>query len=294
MKNNETVKQFNDFKWIDLLNPDKKQLNEISLSSNIEVHFIKDILKYDHLPKIEKVNDYTFIILRAYSADENKNVTTIGQLSNKIAFLYNETELLTVHHVDFSFLHSKKYQVQDSESLVLEFIMQMLTTYETPVQIQSDKMDKIEYKMFLKGGNSVSVENLYFHKSKARISKKVLLLTQNVLNQFPVKKENKSKLQDIKDTLLQLILMYDEILEDANSLFNTYLALKAQKTNDVMKLLTVFSAFFLPLTFIAGVYGMNFYNMPELRWNYGYFFIIGIMSVIVIIVYVWFKRKKII
>ncbi len=80
MKNNETVKQFNDFKWIDLLNPDKKQLNEISLSSNIEVHFIKDILKYDHLPKIEKVNDYTFIILRAYSADENKNVTTIGQL----------------------------------------------------------------------------------------------------------------------------------------------------------------------------------------------------------------------
>ena len=87
---------------------------------------------------------------------------------------------------------------------------------------------------------------------------------------------------------------YEEVLENANSLLNTYHSVSSQKSNDVMKLLTIFSAFFLPLTFVAGIYGMNFENMPELRWQFGYFMILGIMTIIAIIIYFWFKRKKII
>jgi magnesium transporter len=61
-----------------------------------------------------------------------------------------------------------------------------------------------------------------------------------------------------------------------------------------MKLLTIFSAFFLPLTFIAGIYGMNFRYMPELEWHNGYFMTLGLMAIISIVIYMWFKRKKII
>jgi len=61
-----------------------------------------------------------------------------------------------------------------------------------------------------------------------------------------------------------------------------------------MKLLTIFSAFFLPLTFVVGIYGMNFENMPELKWQKGYFLTLGIMAVIVSVIYFWFKRKRII
>ena len=60
-----------------------------------------------------------------------------------------------------------------------------------------------------------------------------------------------------------------------------------------MKLLTIFSAFFLPLTFIVGIYGMNFDVMPELRWENGYFIIIGVMCVISLFIFIWFKWKKI-
>ena len=67
----------------------------------------------------------------------------------------------------------------------------------------------------------------------------------------------------------------------------------AQKSNDVMKLLTIFSAFFLPLTFIVGVYGMNFHNMPELKLEYGYFIALFVMFAIAILIYIWFKRKRI-
>ena len=112
---------------------------------------------------------------------------------------------------------------------------------------------------------------MYFLKAQTRIIKKLLQIFQNVIQQIEVRDQSKTALQDIKDKLLSLILSYDEVLENANSLLNTYLSVNAKKSNDVMKLLTIFSAFFLPLTFVAGIYGMNFENMPELNWQYGYF-----------------------
>jgi magnesium transporter len=74
---------------------------------------------------------------------------------------------------------------------------------------------------------------------------------------------------------------------------NTYLSISDQKNNEVVRLLTIFSAFFLPLTFIAGVYGMNFDFMPELKWKVGYYFSISLMITVVIVIYFWFRKKKI-
>jgi magnesium transporter len=82
-------------------------------------------------------------------------------------------------------------------------------------------------------------------------------------------------------------------VENSNQLMTTYLSISDQKNNEVVRLLTIFSAFFLPLTFIAGVYGMNFDFMPELKWRYGYLFSILFMFLIVLIIYIWFRRKRI-
>jgi magnesium transporter len=99
--------------------------------------------------------------------------------------------------------------------------------------------------------------------------------------------------KDIKDELLNLLTYNDESVENANQLMTTYLSISDQKNNEVVRLLTIFSAFFLPLTFIAGVYGMNFDFMPELNWKWGYFFSIGFMLLVVIVIYLWFRRKRI-
>jgi magnesium transporter len=66
----------------------------------------------------------------------------------------------------------------------------------------------------------------------------------------------------------------------------------SNRTNDVMKVLTMISTIFMPLTFIAGVYGMNFEHMPELQWRYGYFIILGLMTISIILMLMWFRRKK--
>jgi magnesium transporter len=80
-----------------------------------------------------------------------------------------------------------------------------------------------------------------------------------------------------------------EILSDA---LDIYLSSVSNRLNAVMKVLTIISTIFIPLTFIAGVYGMNFDNMPELRWEWGYFAILGIMAAIGLFMLSYFKRKK--
>ena len=86
--------------------------------------------------------------------------------------------------------------------------------------------------------------------------------------------------------------LYGQVLEDVNNLLNLSMSFAAQRTNDVMKVLTIFSVFFLPITFIAGVYGMNFQFMPELAQKWGYPASLALMAVVTFIIYQWFKRKK--
>jgi magnesium transporter len=80
--------------------------------------------------------------------------------------------------------------------------------------------------------------------------------------------------------------------DDLQNLFTLTLSISDQRANEVMKILTVFAAFFLPLSFIAGVYGMNFDYMPELRYKWSYFIVLGLMLSVVIVIFIWFKRKK--
>jgi magnesium transporter len=114
-----------------------------------------------------------------------------------------------------------------------------------------------------------------------------------VIKEIKFPEKYRSAIENIQDNLVKLILEYDEALEDAHNLMHTFMSVSAQKNNDVVKLLTVFSAFFLPLTFIVGLYGMNFKYMPELEWRYGYFMIIFSMITMSIFIYIWFKIKKI-
>ncbi len=287
------VFEFENFKWIDIENPTPSSLNAPELPFSIDKNFLEDSLEAGHLPKIEKTKDYVFMILRAYTATDNETAIEVGEISNKIAFFIHNNTLVTIHRAPFGFIETTPKTLESLDAVVLHLVNELLMTFEKPIKLQSDKMDQLEQNIFLKGGDNLSVEKLYFEKSKARLAKKILLIMQNVIGQFKVEDKLASTLQDLKDTTLDLILRTEEVVEDANALLNSYMTFTAQKSNDVMKLLTIFSAFFLPLTFIAGVYGMNFDNMPELHWQYGYFLILLVMLITALVIYVWFKRKKI-
>ena len=82
-----------------------------------------------------------------------------------------------------------------------------------------------------------------------------------------------------------------QVVDNVSNLLNIYISLSSQRTNEVVRVLTLFSVFFMPLTFVAGIYGMNFDVMPELRWQYGYLYAMLFMVMMSLTIYLWFRRK---
>lgn len=290
---NQTIRNFKHFTWTDFYDPDRESLYEIAEKYNLNIFLIHDSIEAGHLPKYEQLEDYKFLILRAFTSRIEEKATTVADLSNKVAFFYNDKSIITIHQQEFPFLKNPNEDFTKTDDVLLYIIDYMLNSYKPPLEVMDKKIGDFEKIIFLYDYTKISLEDLYYLKAQTRITKKLLQLFQGVVNQIEINAHNRYALQNIKDSLLSLILSYEEILDNKNNLLNTYHSVSSQKNNNVMKLLTIFSAFFLPLTFIAGVYGMNFDNMPELRWHLGYFITLGVMLLLTIFIFIWFKRRKI-
>jgi magnesium transporter len=286
-------KIFDSFTWIDIEDANKKELEVIASKYNLSYFLMKDSLDIGHLPKYEQLHKHDFFIFRAYTSTINLNIDEIGEMSNKIAFFIFEDKLITIHRAHFSFLniHEEKH-IKISE-LFLRIVGFMIDSFKKPTIELSNKITQIEKTIFLKDYRVVLIEELYFIKSQSRILKKIISITQSIVQQSQDKYKVSYIHQDIQDQLLHLLTMNEESLENSTQLMNTYLSLSDQKNNEVVRLLTIFSVFFLPLNFIAGIYGMNFSFMPELTWKLGYVFALSLMAIVVIVIYLWFRRKRI-
>jgi magnesium transporter len=292
MKINE--KSFESFQWIDIENPIMEDLEKISKEHGLNYYLIKDSLEKGHLPKYEKTYKVDFYIFRAYTSDIKLHIDEVGEMSNKIAFFLFEKKLITIHRAHFNFLRIHEEKHIKLNELFLRIVKLMLDTFQKPTLELSKQINEIERTIFLKDHRKILLEELYFIKSQSRILKKVLHITQTVMDQSAQNFVTSSQYQDIKDELLNLITYNDESVENSTQLMATYLSISDQKNNEVVRLLTIFSAFFLPLTFIVGLYGMNFKFMPEITWKFGYLFSIILMIIVVVIIYFWFRRKRII
>ena len=286
-------KAFDSFTWIDIEDANKKELEVIASKYNLSYFLMKDSLDIGHLPKYEQLHKHDFFIFRAYTSTINLNIDEIGEMSNKIAFFIFEDKLITIHRAHFSFLniHEEKH-IKISE-LFLRIVGFMIDSFKKPTIELSNKITQIEKTIFLKDYRVVLIEELYFIKSQSRILKKIISITQSIVQESQDKYKVSYIHKDIQDQLLHLLTMNEESLENSTQLMNTYLSLSDQKNNEVVRLLTIFSVFFLPLNFIAGIYGMNFSFMPELTWKLGYVFALSLMAIVVIVIYLWFRRKRI-
>jgi magnesium transporter len=286
-------KIFDSFTWIDIEDANKKELEVIASKYNLSYFLMKDSLDIGHLPKYEQLHKHDFFIFRAYTSNINLNIDEIGEMSNKIAFFIFEDKLITIHRAHFSFLNIHEEKHIKINELFLRIVGFMIESFKKPTIELSNKITQIEKTIFLKDYRVILIEELYFIKSQARILKKIISITESIIHQSQDKYKVSYIHQDIQDQLLNLLTMNEESLENSTQLMNTYLSLSDQKNNEVVRLLTIFSVFFLPLNFIAGVYGMNFSFMPELTWKIGYAFALCLMAIVVIVIYLWFRRKRI-
>lgn len=286
------------YQWLDVIMPTEADLKKLSKDFNLHRYTLRDCLEPDHLPKYEDLGDTRFIITRVLLDQHADELKTIQETSTKVAIFYNEHFILTVHRLPHPFLAEIKTKYiengkcRTTNELVTKIIWNVLHTYDQPAINLSDDVDEYETKIFLKTLTPSMLEELYIIKRKASICNKLLMLTGEVINTIRTDENDLVALQDVKDLHRKLITMYTQAHEDVTNLLNIYLSLSSQKTNEVVKLLTIFSVFFMPLTFIVGVYGMNFSFMPELDKRWGYPAVLIFMGIIIIIIFWWFKRKK--
>lgn len=285
-------------KWIDVKDPTRDEIDAISKEYQFPHHLLSDSLDPDHLPKYDEVHDLHFLIVRFYVHALDRPITTIQELTSKVGIFYNDEFIITIHRNEAHFLKDIKTKYLDTGKItsptdfVLKILWYVLETFDEPAQRLSEQMDFYERRIILKEIEQGHLEALYLMKRKASLCQKILTLTNEPINHIRTKDKYEMSLDDVKDHQLKVSTLYSHILDNATNLMNLYISFSAQKTSDVMKILTIFSVFFMPLTFIVGIYGMNFDFMPELRERWGYPIVILVMLTVVAIIYSWFKRKK--
>jgi magnesium transporter len=287
------------FNWIDVSNPTSAELQELSADFGLNQYTLADCLEPDHLPKAEDLGAVKFLITRKI-LDEviGQKLHTVQQLSTKVAIFFNDDFIITVHRLPQAFItelqasFEQKLVYKNPAQLAAKILLQVLQSYNKPALQLAAELDKYETAVFLRRSQANILSELYYLKRKINIIIKLLILTEDITHALNAYKAHNLALQDAKDLHTKLLTLFNQLHDDVGNLQQIYLSISAQKTNEVMKVLTVFSVFFMPLTFIVGVYGMNFKFMPELESAWGYPIVLASMVAITVLIYWWFKRKK--
>ena len=250
------------------------------------------------------------VVLRAYDRECHEAADTVQELTRKIAIFYSDRFVLTVHRKDQSFIEAmiqkwskraKSDMAVTPEHILCEILVEVVKTYQTPVFDCVANLEQFEMEIFGAGTHKkFRIHNGYYLKRKASVFKRMLRATLDPLNHIMAVAEAdlQPHFQNAKDIIDGIVFYADEISESLSSLLNLHISLESQRTNEasrrtneVMRVLTIFSCFFLPINFIASIYGMNFEHIPETKWPYGYYFALSLMMTVVIAIFVWFRRK---
>ncbi|MGK6350841.1 magnesium transporter CorA family protein [Parapedobacter sp. DT-150] len=290
-------KKNNGFDWVDLSAPSDEEIKQVAGEYALHEASIKDCMQPDHLPKYELFDNYTFVIFRVMADNPEQEADTIQELTNKIAIFFNGDYLITVHRVEYDLINVVKTKRIDTGRcgstlhLLYALVREMVMTFEQPGLALSRSLDDYEEQVFLKQRKSAILRDLYFVKRQIDVIRRLMLLSYEIVDNIDSPGRRDAYTRDLRDLYIRIQTLFDNLSENTAQLLSVYFSIASQRTNEIMRVLTVFSVFFMPLTFIAGIYGMNFDFMPELNWHYGYPAVMVVMVGIAVAIYFWFKRK---
>ncbi|CAA7386252.1 magnesium transporter CorA family protein [Chryseobacterium fistulae] len=294
-----TIYRDSQCEWIDVESPTQEDLQFLHERYEINNLLLEDTLDPNHLPKYEEDGNVKFFLLRESTELERKNLNTISDISTKIGiFLINHT-IITVHRMKTNSIAETKKKLStlkedaSPEKIALMIALLIMKSFDDESVSLLETMDNIENEIFLKNTNHTNqIRRLYKLKRKSGLNSRVLTISTDAIDKFKLLALPDSEFVDLKDKHKDVVADFDHLNIQITNLISMFLALSDQKANQVMKVLAIYSVYFLPITFIAGVYGMNFDVMPELHHKHGYYFILGLMALIVIITFIYARRKQ--
>ncbi|ETI70227.1 magnesium/cobalt transporter CorA [Neobacillus vireti] len=304
-KNNELIKDLEitelvsgDFKWywIDFQQPDKEEIDFLRSPLSFHPLAIEDCIHHLQRPKLDYYDDYDFFVAQALN---QKTITR-----EEVNLFLSRNYIVTFHHepsgeiddVWNRFSQSTNIEQWDPSHVLYHVFDKMVDNYFPLVNQIDDTLNEIDENS--KGRSMEALLKDLFETRHDLLSLRHTIspmrdLLYRILNSQRLTSviEKRAYFSDIYDHLLKLTEMIEASRELTTDIRDSYISINSNETNHVMKVLTVITTIFMPLTFIVGVYGMNFTNMPELNWKYGYFGALGLMVLIAAGMTLWFIKK---
>jgi len=288
--------------WVDMEAP--TEADERVLLDVFKFHplTVEDCRENRHYPKIEEFEGYLYFIIHGVTADispERFNTIELdGFLGRNYVITYHHEMFRSINNVK-QLLRTTPVACQRGTAFLLHQILDQVVDYYSPVLDDfDDRIDKLEDDIFtLKRPNNMILSEIMDLKRSVlrlrRISGKQMdILHRMSRGEFALITEDMRPFyRDVYDHLVRVVDLAESYRDLISGSLEAYLSVVSNRLNEIMKVLTIFSAIMLPLTFIAGVYGMNFENMPELHSRYGYYAVWVIMLVVAVAMLLFFRAR---
>ncbi|MFN6117029.1 MAG: magnesium/cobalt transporter CorA [Flavobacteriales bacterium] len=289
--------------WLDIDGINSERLLH-ALGERFGLHhlMLEDILNTDHRPKVEEYQDALFVVAKMISIDKE----TEGIENEQICFILRKGIVISVQERPGDVLEPIRERIRHdlgrvrragADYLLYALLDVIVDQYFVVVESMGKRIEQLERKVLVNPGNEDLVTIQELRSNLIQVNRVVTPTRElagrlNTLQSQLIEKPTRRYINDLQDHTVYIAETIATFREMLASLENTYHAGQNARMTQVMKLLTIISTIFIPLTFIVGVYGMNFDHMPELRWEYGYFMVMGVMTALALMMLVWFRRKR--
>lgn len=298
-----TAPKSKEVSWIDV-----DGIHDIDLIGKIgeifDIHpmILEDVVNTNQRPRVEELDHYLYVVLKMIYRDQETDQIWVEQVS----FILGIRHLLTFQEQREDVFQSVRERLKNDTSrlrkqhadyLLFSLMDNIIDNYFVVLEGLEDRIDDLELEVENEP-TSQTLREIQDVKKEIIFLRKAFLPLRDVLNQLirtecpAVNKKTRVFFKDLYDKSFQVIETVDGYRDMVNNLQELHLALNGHRMNEIMKVLTIIATLFIPLTFIAGIYGMNFQYMPELAWKWGYFGVWGLMLCVSFALLYYFKSKN--
>lgn len=277
-------------------------IEQLAKTYRIHPLTIEDILNVEQRPKVEEFENYLFITLKVLTWNPKKSTFTTEQIS----FVLGKDFLLSFQERENPYFTpicerlknntNQRMRQQGADYLVYRLMDAIVDYYFVVLEGLGDQIEDIENSI-ITDPKPQNTRTIYRLKRQLMIVRKAIWPMREAVSHLTQMEDTFTSftriyLRDLYDHVVQAIDTVETCRDILASMLDVYLSSLTNRMNEIMKTLTIIATIFIPITFIASFYGMNFQNMPELHWRYGYAMVIGLMVLMTLGMCVYFRRKK--
>jgi magnesium transporter len=283
-------------------------IHEVDIIEKIGEHYgihplmLEDIVNTDQRPKLEDFENYLFVVLKMLSYDVQERAVKIEQVSMVVGpnyvLTFQEREGDVFEPVRDRIRRAKgRIRKMGADYLAYALLDAIVDSYFVILEKIGDTIEELEEDL-ISEPDAKTLQSIHYLKREMIYLRRSIWPLREVTSGMSrkesilIKESTEIFLKDVYDHTIQIIDTIETYRDMISGMLDTYLSSVSNRMNEVMKVLTIFAAIFIPLTFIVGIYGMNFTYMPELGWKWGYFAVLAVMVVVVVCMLVFFRKKK--